>query len=161
MKTLVVFYSRTGHTREVGHRIAAALHADMEEIGDRVNRRGIFGYFRSGREAWFERRTELLPLTRDPGAYDLVIVGTPIWNMSLSSPVRTYLQDQRNRLREVAFFCTMGRLGSERDFEQMASETGHQPVATLALKERDLGSPDLTLKIRSFTYRLKTVRHAA
>lgn len=161
MKTLVVFYSRSGHTREVGHRVAAALHADMEEIGDRVNRRGVFGFLRSGRDAWFERRTELLPVARDPGAYDLVIIGTPIWNMSLSTPVRTYLQDHRSRFREVAFFCTMGGFGAERVFEKMSKETGHQPVATLALTERDLVSPDLAVAIRSFTYRLKTLRHAA
>jgi flavodoxin len=161
MRTLVVFYSRTGHTRAVGHRIATALGADMEEIADRVNRRGIFGYLRSGREAFLRRRTELMPVVRDPGAYDLVIVGTPVWNMSLSSPVRTYLQDHKAEFHDVAFFCTMGRVGSERAFEQMTQEAGRLPVTTLALSEGDLENPDLPMAIRSFVHQLKALRHAA
>jgi menaquinone-dependent protoporphyrinogen IX oxidase len=161
MKTLVVFYSRTGHTRDIGHRIAAALHADMEELGDRTNRRGIVGYLRSGRDAWFGRRAELLPLTRDPGVYDLIVVGTPIWNASLSTPVRTFLQDQKAKLHDVAFFCTMGRMGSARVFEQMQRESGRLPVAKLALAEYQLHSPDLPTMIRSFVYRVRAVRHAA
>lgn len=161
MRTLVVFYSRTGHTREIGHRIAAALYADIEEIADRANRGGVFGYLRSGRDAWFRRRALIAPLVHDPAAYDLVVVGTPVWNMSLSSPVRTFLQDHRQALRQVAFFCTMNGMGSERAFAQMEEESGRGPIATLAVRAHERASPELPGRIRTFVAGLKALSRAA
>jgi flavodoxin len=161
MRTLVVFYSRTGYTREIAHRIAAALYADIEDITDHVNRRGVLGYLRSGREAWFRRRAPLAPLVHDPADYDLVIVGTPVWNMSLSSPVRTFLQDQRLKLHDVAFFCTMGGIGSDRVFAQMEQECGCHPIATLAVREGEGTSAELAARIRTFASGLRMFRHAA
>jgi hypothetical protein len=29
-------------------------------------------------------------MNTDPNDYDLVLVGTPVWNASVSTPVRTY-----------------------------------------------------------------------
>jgi flavodoxin len=150
MKALVVYYSRTGHTRGLAQRIAAALGADIEEIVDRVDRRGILGYLRSGRDAWLGRRSEIVPPTNDPGKFDLVLIGTPVWNMSLSSPVRSYLQDGAQRLPQVAFFCTLGGSGAARVFRQMQQVCGKPPRATLAITERQLMQADLPGAVEQF-----------
>ena len=155
MKTLVVCYSRTGNTRMLARRIADAMNAEMEEITDRVNRRGILGYLRSGGAAWLRRRTEVLPMRNDPGAFDLVIVGSPTWSASLSSPVRTFLEDHAVDLPQVAFFCTMGGFGSERVFRQMQAACGRRPLATLARTERQLVSPDLSNAVDAFAAELR------
>ena len=155
MKTLVVYYSRTGNTRILARQIGAALGADVEEIIDRTNRRGILGYLRSGRDAWFGRRTELVPSAVDPSAFDLVVIGTPVWNASLSSPVRTFLEDHAEALRSVAFFCTMGGRGSERVFRQMEAVCRKPPLGTFARTERQLASSDLPEAIGGFASRLR------
>lgn len=155
MKALVAYYSRTGNTRTLARQIAAALGADVEEIADRANRRGILGYLRSGRDAWFGRRAELVPSHVDPGAFDLAIIGTPVWNASLSSPVRTFLEDHAKALRSVAFFCTMGGRGAARVFRQMEAVCGRPPIATLARSERQLASPDLPGEIAAFVSQLR------
>jgi hypothetical protein len=49
--------------------------------------------------------------------------------------VRTYLVDQRGRLRDVAFFCTCGGRGGEHVVEQMAAIAGKEPIATLIVRE--------------------------
>ncbi|HBP51341.1 TPA: flavodoxin, partial [Candidatus Shapirobacteria bacterium] len=54
MKTLVVFYSRTGNTRRMGELIAQKLHADIDEIIDQKSRSGIIGWILSGRDAMKE-----------------------------------------------------------------------------------------------------------
>jgi menaquinone-dependent protoporphyrinogen IX oxidase len=155
MRALVVYYSRTGNTRRLGRWIAAGLDATAEEIGDRVDRRGLIGYLRSGNQALFNRKTDILPVAHDPNEYELVVIGTPVWRMSLSSPVRTYLHQFGRRLRHVAFFCTMDRFGSQRVFRQMQQVCGSAPVATLACTTKQLGAADLPDVVAAFASRLR------
>jgi flavodoxin len=126
-RILVVYYSRTGTTRKVAEVLARLLHADLEELVDTQNRRGLLGYFRSGREAFFKRKTVLRPPERNPADYALVVVGTPVWNLSLSSPVRTYLELMRAKLPGVAFFLTHMRMGSRRVLAQMSRWPARRP----------------------------------
>lgn len=137
-RILVVYYSRTGNTRNLAHAIASAVGGDVEEIVDRTKRVGVLGYLRSALEAALQRTTEIGASVHDPESYDLVVVGSPVWNMSLSSPVRAYLRRHRGRLRATAFFGTYGGAGCERTFAQMARACGSDPVATLSVREADL-----------------------
>lgn len=154
MRTLVVYFSRTGNTRMVAHRIAAAMSATLEEITERTDRRGLRGYLRSGREAGRGTRAEIVRTDTDLAAFDLVIVGTPVWRASVSSPVRTWLEDHAAELPSVAFFCTLGGFGSTRAFRQMSALCSRRPVATLAAPERQLRGPGLAAAITDFTARL-------
>lgn len=106
-RILVVYYSRNGHTRAVAEEIAHALGgAETEEIRDTVERRGLRGYLRSGRDAIKKRETTLATPGRDVSAYDFVVVGGPVWAGGLSSPVRTWLRAHGRELRTVAFFLS-------------------------------------------------------
>lgn len=137
-RVLVAYYSRSGHTRRIARAIAAALDADLEALHDPADRAGVLGFLRSGAEAL---AGVLVPLARprhDPATYDAVVVATPVWALSVSSPVRTYLWLERERLPPVAFVATMGGWGADRAFSQMASIAGRAPVATLAVTEREV-----------------------
>ena len=134
-KVLVAYYSRTGNTKRIARAIATALEADVEEIHDPTGRSGVVGYLRSGLEASAGVLVELEHPRRDPADYDVVVVGTPVWAMSVSSPVRTYLWHERARLPAVAFFATLGGMGAERAFEQMKVVAGRTPIAALAVRE--------------------------
>ncbi|MBS1118946.1 MAG: flavodoxin [Deltaproteobacteria bacterium] len=139
-RLLVVYYTRTGATRRLAGSIAAELGADVDEIVDVADRSGVLGYLRSGFQATFRRPAPIGPAVRDPASYDLVIIGTPIWNMSVSSPVRSYLDRHRGRFRKVGFFCTCGGSGADRVFAQMAEVGEAKPVATLVVRDADLES---------------------
>ncbi len=78
MKTLVVFYSRTGITRKVAETIARALSGDVEEIVAKENRSDFSGYGLSREEAVLKKPAAIKATKRDPARYDLTIVGTPI-----------------------------------------------------------------------------------
>ena len=138
-RVLVVYYSRSGSTRTVAEALAGALGADLEPIQDEVDRRGVWGYLRSGTEASLGASTEIRRGSHDPSRYDLVVIGSPVWRLSVSTPVRTYLWLERPRLPRVAFFVTLGGMGSGRALRQMGEVAAKQPAATLALRERDLG----------------------
>lgn len=105
MKILVAFYSRDGHTREVARKIAEALNADIDEILDKKNRKGLFGFLIAGYDATMNKTTEIV-FERNPSEYDLVIIGSPVWNGRVTPAVRTYLLQNREKIKKVAFFVT-------------------------------------------------------
>jgi flavodoxin len=157
MKTLVVFYSRTGTTKKVAEAIAKKTGADLEEIKDTVDRSGAMGYIRSGRDAMKKRLTNLEPILKNPADYDLVVIGTPIWGWNVSAPVRTYLTEQKEKFlpgadKKVAFFCTMGGSGDKNAFSEMEKIIGKKPAATLALTTKEVVKGDYTKAIEDLNF---------
>lgn len=136
-KVLVVYYSRSGTTRRLAQAIARIGGWDVEEVIDARDRSGLLGYFRSALDASLSRLTTLQPERLDPREYDLVVIGTPVWNASVSSPVRTYLHRHSGALRNLAFFVTCGGRGGERVFRQMSELAGRNPMAELTVTARD------------------------
>lgn len=139
-RVLVVFYSRSGNTRRVGLDIAARLDADVEELLDDAHRRrGLIGFLRAGYDAFRGRAAAIRPTRRDPAAYDLVVVGTPVWSDSVTPAVRAYLEARRAALPAVAFFLTHGGSGRRRVLDQMETLAGKRPLATAAVRDAQLG----------------------
>lgn len=138
MKTLIVFYSRTGCTRTAAQAIAAQLGADTEELRETVDRSGPKGFLLSGRDAMQKRASVLLPTARQPSDYDLVIVATPVWAFTMCPAIRTWLLREAAQIRRVAFLCTQGNSGAERAMREMAHLAGREPVAMLTLRDKDI-----------------------
>jgi flavodoxin len=154
-RMLVAFYSRSGNTKKVAESIGKVLGCDTEEIFDTKNRAGIWGFMISGFDATFNKPTVIRPIKRDPSAYDLVIVGSPVWNNAVSTPIRTYLTQYRDRLKDVAFFCTHSSGEPRRPLQQMEDISGKKPVGLLALSVYDLNHGGREPKVRAFTERLR------
>ena len=156
MKTLITSYSRSGHTDWLAHELAALCSADLERIQDaNSSRSGLLGYLRSGWQAIRGTQAAIRPATRDPGGYDLVVIGTPVWNWSLSAPVRAYAAAHSARFKQVAFFCTEGGSGEQRVFMELQRICGRAPVATLAVKEGELASGAYKTKLQTFAEQIK------
>jgi len=161
MKALVVFYSRSGTTREAAERISRRLGADLEEIHDPTDRRGIRGWFRSIFDVRRGRKPPISPARNDPARYDLVVVGTPVWDAHVSAPVRAYLSTHAGALRKVAFFLTEGGRGERRVFLEMRELAGRSPVATLVLLQREVERGRDAPAIDSFVRMLRADAAAA
>ncbi len=136
-KILIVYFSRTGTTRRVAQSLASALEGSLDEITETHGRAGLGGYLRSVWEATRKQPAHILPAKLDPASFDLVVIGTPIWAWSVSSPVRAYLTANKERLPDVAFFCTMGGKGNLPAFAQMRDVAGKSPLAVYAVKASD------------------------
>ena len=152
-KALVVYHSRTGHTRRVAQALGRRLDADLEEIRIVQPMGGALGYAMCAIEAIAGLAPALQPMHKNPAGYELVVVGTPVWFWSLSSPVRSWLERHPPK-RRIAFFCTMGGSGAERVFATMAGLAGREPIATLALLEKELDGA-LERKVDAFAQRLQ------
>ncbi len=128
MKTLVIFYSRTGTTRKVAKAISKALKSDIKEIFPKREFKGFFGFFRGGFEAVMRKTPKIKPLKKLE--YDLVVIGSPVWAGNMASPVRTFLTKQKPK--KVAFFATSGGdIG--KTFSEM-QKISKKPIAIFNLK---------------------------
>jgi len=153
-KILVVFYSRTGNTKKVAEEIAAELKCDIEEILDTKDRSGMSGYMASGKEAMKKQVAVIKEIKNNPANYDLVILGTPVWAGKMSSPVRTYVIQNKEKLKNVAFFCTMGGGGNKKAFADMEEAIGKKPAATMTILEREVKKNEYKAKVEGFVKEL-------
>jgi len=108
LKSLVVFYSRTGNARFVAQTVAAEVGADIEEVIDLKKRSGIIGYLGGGSDARRGKETLLGPTQKSPADYDLIIVGTPIWGGRPTPAITTWLKKNNLSGKKVAVFFVQG-----------------------------------------------------
>ena len=121
-----------------GSKVGAVREPPLPLIGERsvIRSRVVGGVGRS--RASRKRPSTILPKKHDVSSYDLVVIGTPVWAWSLSSPVRAYLMATASQLPKVAFFCTLGARGSESAFAQMTAIVGKKPRAVCAITQREV-----------------------
>jgi len=154
MKSLVVFYSRTGTTKQIGEALAQLLACDGEELVDTKKRSGPLGFVSAGRDAKAKTLTTLADIIHDPALYDLVILGTPIWGGTLSAAMRTYISLNKSKFKRVAFFCTHGGTENIQLFDEMKALCEQRPVDTLAVSQEEFKKGAYQDKLRQFAYRL-------
>ncbi|MDR3208033.1 MAG: hypothetical protein LBT60_06830 [Oscillospiraceae bacterium] len=109
MKTLVVFYSNTGRTQAHMIRLMEALGGErLITLRPRKSHTGPIGMLRAIRESIGRKPAKLEAVTQPPdmGAYDLVVLGTPVWAGRVSSPLRAFLQTYGQGIRRCAYVIT-------------------------------------------------------
>lgn len=158
MKALVVYYSRSGHTRKVGETIANMLACDREEIIDTVKRSGPIGWLRSGYQSKRKLFTKIESLKRDVSGYDLVIIGTPVWAGTASVPVRTFVHRYKDNLSNVAFFSVHGGKDVQDEFSEMETLSGKKPVCLLSLCEKEVNNEGYFTNVEQFVKDIKNLK---
>jgi flavodoxin len=157
MKALIAYYSRSGTTKKAAETLAAILKCDVEELADRKgskSRKGLFGWLRCGKEAMKRMLPPIERAKKNPADYGLVIIGTPIWASNMSSPVRTYLSENKGRMEKAAFFCTMGGESTGKTFVEMEEACSKKPVACLGLRKAGVKKGIHSQKIKEFARKI-------
>lgn len=113
LKSLIVYYTRTGNARFVAETIAAEIGADVEEVVDLKKRSGPIGFLIGGKDARQGKETKISPTTKIPTDYELVIFGTPVWAGKPSPAINTYLKKNNLSGTKVAAFFTKGQRKSQ------------------------------------------------
>jgi flavodoxin len=121
MRSLVVYYSRTGNAKFVAEKVASELKADTEQVVDLKNRRGWFAFLTAGYDATRNKETKIEKTQKLPKDYDLIVVGTPVWNSRLTPAIRTYLKENDLSEKKVAIFSTNEGRGNEKTLVMIRS----------------------------------------
>jgi hypothetical protein len=155
MRTLVVYYSLSGNTRQVATALAGEFGADVEEIRCTRYRKGPVGFIKAAYDSWADRMPDIAPLQRTLSAYDLVAIGGPMWAFRAATPVRACLRREAGRFAQVAFFLTMGGVQPDKAFAEMEALAQRAPVAKLAVSEPELKAGKLASAVQAFAASLK------
>lgn len=138
MKTLIVYYSRTGVTKNTAELISEKIDCEIEEIKDTKNRLGVLNYIKSGKDAMTSTLTKIESIENNPSQYDLVIIASPVWAGTMASPILTYLTENKNKFKEVCFISTC-KSTCEKALEDMGKITEKEPIATMFVDKHDIG----------------------
>ena len=87
MKSLVVYYSKSGNTKKVARAIAIGLGAELKNIEE----------------------------IEDISSYELICIGTPVHAFAPSKPIKKFLKELPDLSdKKGAGFCTMHAFGGKR-----------------------------------------------
>ena len=150
MSILVVYYSRTGNTKQIAQEIAEKLDAESEEIIDKTKRSGLIGWLRSGYHAMKEKLTQIGEMERDPGNYDLLILGTPNWGGKMTPALRTYISHYKDQFNKLAYFITLD--GSEGDevIHSIGELCKKNPIATMQIQRNEIKEKNYQEKVDQY-----------
>lgn len=105
---LVVYYSYSKNTESVAKRIAALIDADLYEI--RTKKAYPSDPFKTSEISNDERKSDKLPELVDDlpniSDYDVIFVGSPIWNGYMSTPLESYFKQTDFSGKTIVPFCT-------------------------------------------------------
>jgi flavodoxin len=152
---LIIYFSRTGRTRKVAKAIQKVTGFDLEEIKEKAGRVGTLGYLKSGMESTRRMLPQIIPPTHDPSLYDIVIIGTPICASNMSSPIRAFITEYKNKINKIALFCTGDGVDPEKVFIPISELLGKEPMATFGLIGPEREDESASKKIQEFAAKLR------
>lgn len=128
-RTLVLCYSRTGHSRAAAERLASEAGADLKNLTPHRYSDGIFGLVRA---AFDSLRQISLPTPANRlnlSDYDRLILCGPVWTSYPAVPLRDILRLGDRLPPSVSLFLTCGtRLPEEKTWQTAEADLG-RPLA--------------------------------
>jgi hypothetical protein len=155
VRTLIVFYSRTGNTKTAVKALAAQLGADLAEIRCARYDSGFLGYLKAGFDILTGRMPAVESDAKNAADYDLVVIGGPIWMDHPALPVRAFLASNIKLPQKVALLVTRDRVPPEPAFAEMQAMLPKPVVAKLALTAGGVGRGTITGEVRDFANKLR------
>ena len=119
MKNLVVYFSLEGNTEYVADKIGNAISADTLKLVPKkaYHDKGFAKFFWGGKSAVMAEKPALEEYSLDPGDYDRIIFGFPVWASNYTPPIRTFIEDNRERLRGKKFAKALDKLAKSLNIE--------------------------------------------
>ena len=147
---LVVYYSLTGTTARVAEAIAGTLDADLVRIEDRVKRRGLVGFLRTGYQALRKKSCDIdMPLTYASG-YELVLFGSPTYAGGIAPGLRRFIENVRGTVRKAAYFGTGGDRKNAGVLTRLEEAVGLPRSSGLYLCDRTVKAEEMAPAVEAF-----------
>lgn len=105
-KILTIYYSNGGHTKEVAQNLHSIVGGDIKEI--QLHEKYPNNIFKMSKLIRKQIKEGYLPKIEsiDISNYDIVFIGSPIWNFSISLPIKTFLKNNNFENKTLIPFFT-------------------------------------------------------
>ena len=136
MTILVVYYSFDGNTKYAAQRIADRLGADLLELkAENEPPRNALKFLVGGKSVLMGEKALLHRFKEDPSAYDVIVLGTPVWAGRVTPAIREFALSHPFEGKKVGIFACSAGGDAESVFGQMRNLLGGNEIcATLSLK---------------------------
>ncbi|MGX2975760.1 flavodoxin family protein [Ursidibacter arcticus] len=125
-KTLVVFFSRSGHTEVMARKIADLTQADILPLQSARDNIGLTGMLQAIQDAR-NTNADITPKTIDLSPYDTVYIGSPVWFYSPAPQVYAFAKNNNFSGKRVILFNSMNSKFEQHfidDFKQIVVQNG-------------------------------------
>ena len=110
-KTLVAFFSKSGHTKAIAETIASEISSPLHEIttAKKYPSTYIMTILESRKEFKHNEKPELTDAKiEDFSSYDRIIIGFPVWFFTCPMAVVSWIEQYDFSGKEIYPFCTSG-----------------------------------------------------
>ena len=160
MRTAIVYYSMNGNTAMVAEKLAKSTGADMIEIKPEkaYPDKGLKKFLWGGKSAVMAETPKLVPYTFQAEKYDQIVFGFPVWAGNITPPIRTFVLENRDVLKDkriAAFACQSGS-GGEKAFRKLLECLGRDALAAavILIDPKDKPKAENEQKISDFQRKL-------
>ena len=154
MKTAIVFYSMSGNVRWTAEKIAEMTDGDLIELKcvREFPDKGFRKFFWGGKSAVMKEKPELQPYSFDGNKYDHIILGSPVWASNIAPPLRTFISENGNLLKNktVSAFVCMSGAGGKKALEKLSDLISLKKTMIL-IDPKDRQKAENEEKIREFS----------
>lgn len=92
MKIYVIYFTRSNNSKRIAEKIANKLNAELVQITDGHNYKGLFGYIKAGFYSTSNKKVNIVT-DKQIDQYDEIIIVSPIWAGRLANPIRKFLEN--------------------------------------------------------------------
>ena len=89
MKTIVLYYSKSGHTRFISSEKAKEMGCDIEEVKPAKKSFMLFDVHKAGKR----KNLAIAPLKANLSTYDKIVLVSPTWNGNTTPAINTILNE--------------------------------------------------------------------
>lgn len=115
MRSLVIFYTKSGNTGLVAHTIKRELKTHNKEITDYTTQRTVFDYLFTS----LIDSASINPRKVDIDYYDNIFIGTPVWFGSITPAIKKIIENTNFKNKNIILFNTMKIGGNENAMKKM------------------------------------------
>lgn len=155
-KIAIIYYSMSGNTDYVAKNIFKNIEADLIRIVPKKEypNSGFKKFFWGGKSAVMGETPMLEEYEFDDSKYDCIVFGTPVWASSFVPPIRTFIKENKEKLKNKkfsVFICYSGG-GAEKAIEKLKKylEITDFDAQLILIDPKDNKSDENVKKINEF-----------
>ena len=120
MRKFFIYYSLTGNGKFLASILEQLGFISVQiEMKKEIKKVGFFTILKYGGRAMFNKKEKLKPYFNEFEEGDEIIIGSPIWNDRLSTPISTLLKEQQFDKDKTQFLLYPAGEGTKKSLKQL------------------------------------------